>query len=144
MSWSIKQIREIVSGIDHTVESYLKGAQHWDPVMAKIEDKVGHVSASSWGGLHVYVTSNIRQLADVWKELRLLGYATDYTEPTDEATNEREIKFTKTIEGVIADMVTLHFTSTVCKRVQVGTELKEVPVYELRCGEEEVANEAQV
>jgi len=28
-----------------------------------------------------------------------------------------------------------YFCSTVCKRVQVGTEMKEVPVYEVQCGE---------
>jgi hypothetical protein len=27
----------------------------------------------------------------------------------------------------------LAFTSTVCKRVQVGVETKEVPVYEIQC-----------
>lgn len=29
----------------------------------------------------------------------------------------------------------MNFSSTLCKRVQVGTELKEVPVYQTQCGE---------
>lgn len=28
-----------------------------------------------------------------------------------------------------------HFSSTVCKRVQVGTQMQEVPIYETHCGE---------
>ena len=29
----------------------------------------------------------------------------------------------------------MSFTSTLCKRVQVGTEMKEVPIYQTQCGE---------
>jgi len=29
----------------------------------------------------------------------------------------------------------MNFSSTLCKRVQVGTEMKEVPVYQTQCGE---------
>lgn len=146
MSWSMKQVSEAISGVNYQVEMYMKGAQHWDPVMAKIEDKTGYTSASNWGGLNVFVTGDVRKLADVWKELRLLGYKTDYqeiTEETPEDKNEREIKFTKTVEGVVVDTVTLHFTSSVCKRVQVGTVMKEVPVYEIKC-EEPAPDQVQI
>lgn len=29
----------------------------------------------------------------------------------------------------------MYFTSSMCRRVQVGTEMKEVPIYETQCGE---------
>lgn len=34
--------------------------------------------------------------------------------------------------------VWINFGSTVCRRVQVGTELKEVPVYEIQCSNDEM------
>jgi len=39
------------------------------------------------------------------------------------------------LEGRHDNAVWISFSSTVCKRVQVGTEMKEVPVYDIQCSE---------
>lgn len=137
MSWSIQQVRDVMQGASLNVEGYLKNAKEWDPVMAVIKDKVGHCSGSDWGGLFIYLTGTVKQLADVWNDLRNLGYKTDYSEIKTEDAHERKVIFTKTVEGIIVATATIHFSSSVCKRVQVGTELREVPVYEIKCDEPE-------
>lgn len=77
--------------------------------------------------LHVNVTGNKDKLSEVWGVLRKLGYETE-DHVGDEKVSDKSFRFKKdTVE------VVLKFTSSICRRVQVGTEMKEVPVFEIQC-----------
>lgn len=65
----------------------------------------------------------------IFKAFRKLGY-TSTSRPKDS-----ESQFTCYWEHKDSDMrIWLRFSSTVCKRVKIGTKMQEVDVYETRCG----------
>lgn len=136
MSWSMQRVKEAHESAQRTTELYLKHANLWDPIMARVEDLTGYAYGEYGGGLCLYVNGDLKKLGDVWRQLRELGYKCMFEPPTDEKVTEKTFKFTHTVDGLIISEVTLKFTSTVCKQVIVGYETKEVPVYELRCGAE--------
>ena len=75
-------------------------------------------------------TGDGERLRSVWVELRRIGY-TPNSRPEKGATTyhafwEHPGEYAK---------IFMHFSSSVCKRVQIGTEMKEVPIYETQCGE---------
>jgi hypothetical protein len=74
-------------------------------------------------------TGDGNKLKEVWGLLRRHGYNVS-SRPTK---GETTFLGFWTREGV-ANLF-MYFTSSMCRRVQVGTEMKEVPIYETQCGE---------
>jgi hypothetical protein len=81
------------------------------------------------GDINISFTGDGARLGQVWAELRRNGY-TPNSRPTKGQTTfctfwskEDYAKFWMT------------FTSSVCRRVQVGTTTVEQPIYEVQCGE---------
>lgn len=69
-------------------------------------------------------------MKDVWAELRRNGFTPDRMVPTDDPKMTNfHCWFHKEGYGP----VWFNFTSTVCKRVQVGTKMEEVPIYDVVC-----------
>lgn len=65
----------------------------------------------------------------IFKAFRALGYISD-KRPT-----EKESQFTCYWNHPDSDMrIWLRFSSTVCKRIKIGTKMEKVDVYETRCG----------
>jgi hypothetical protein len=69
------------------------------------------------------------RLKQVWGLLRRHGYNTN----TRPKKGDTEFCAFWQCEGY-AELF-MYFTSSLCRRVQVGTEMKEVPIYETQCGE---------
>jgi hypothetical protein len=81
--------------------------------------------------LHVSFTGDKHRLADVVRILRTNGLSTANEPPEPNSSSWSAWYYHDDSE--IAAFV--YFTSSVCRRVQVGTRTEEVPVYETRCGE---------
>lgn len=69
------------------------------------------------------------KLGQVWGLFRRHGYET-HSRP-----QKGDTEFYAFWECKGHTKLFMHFSSTLCKRVQVGTEMKEVPVYQTQCGE---------
>lgn len=70
------------------------------------------------------------KLTAVWKLLRQCGYNSNDRPKKGDTTF---YSFWSGPEGVAK--IFLNFSSTVCRRVQVGTKMVETPIYETQCGE---------
>lgn len=68
-------------------------------------------------------------LKTVWGHLRRAGFNT-HTRP-----NKGDTTFYAFWKQDGHADIFMMFSSTMCRRVQVGTEMKEVPIYETQCGE---------
>lgn len=80
-------------------------------------------------------TSGDRQkLVRIFRILRSFGYTCTSHRPQKDSTSWSGF-FRK------PDHLSIHinFSSSVCQMVQVGTEMKEVPVYRVRCGDAELS-----
>ena len=68
-------------------------------------------------------------LQGIWKAFRKLGYK------SAKRPDESESQFTCYWDHPESDMrIWLRFSSTVCKRIKIGTKMEQVDVYETRCG----------
>lgn len=88
---------------------------------------VQHVSVDNYS-FSVSVTGSKDDLAIVFNLMRREGYTPSWR-PEEKQTYYASPWYTEDQ----AIKVWLNFSSTSCKRVQVGTEMKEVPVYETVC-----------
>lgn len=69
------------------------------------------------------------RLGKVWAELRRCGYS------CARRPKKGDTEFSGSFEHQGYPMICVHFTSALCRRVQVGTRMVEQPIYETRCGD---------
>jgi hypothetical protein len=81
------------------------------------------------GDIDLSFTGDGQRLLTVWKELRRAGWAPN--------THPKKGETTFSTHWLKEGNATfwMHFSSTVCRRVQTGTKTVEVPVYETQCGD---------
>lgn len=79
--------------------------------------------------IHVRFTGDGDRLGQVWGAFRQSGWKT--TCRPEKGKNEFYAFWHQ--EGLV-DLF-MNFTSSVCRRVQVGTKMVEQPIYEMHCGE---------
>lgn len=70
------------------------------------------------------------RLGKVWGELRRNGFT------CDQRPKKGDTEFNGWFDQEGYPHISIHFTSTLCRRVQVGTKTVEQPIYETICGEE--------
>ena len=128
-----------------SLEYYGRQLLAWAKVRPQLEpvvlafDKID-VSASFGGSDTLYVTAygDKKHLADVIRVLRTNGWNTD-TKPVEGSPEYKAVfRVEPTTEVPFAppELVHLTFTSSVCKRVKVGTQMVEQDIFEVQCGEE--------
>lgn len=81
------------------------------------------------GDMNLSFTGDGPRLGKVWGELRRAGWAPN-THPKKGESNF----YTHWTKAGCATLW-MNFTSSVCRRVQVGTQMVEQPIYEVQCGE---------
>lgn len=81
------------------------------------------------GELNVNVTGDAKRLAQCVRIFMTAGFKSAASKPKKGDTSW--YSYYKHPDCLLD--IWFHFTSSVCKRVQVGTKLEEVPVYETRC-----------
>ena len=109
------------------------------PIVNKLEE-LGFDVSTSGTGLEVTGSGDKAKLLALFKTMRGCGYA-----PRTRPTAGETYWSTYWYEGEsVENPIWISFCSTVCKRVQVGTEMKEVPVYEVRCGEDATVTDEEI
>jgi len=91
------------------------------------------IDANSTACIEIPFTGNGERLAEVWGLLRRAGWKLASNPPKKDDTTFNGI-WAHQSDKRFADLW-VSFTSTSCRRVQIGTQLVEQPVYEVQCGE---------
>ena len=107
------------------------------PVIKALEAKeIEPWIANGW--FYISFSGDKHKLADVVRVLRTNGFSTTSDKPEPNSTSWYALYKNPSMSGYVC----LNFSSSVCQRVQVGTKMEEVPVYEVRCGD--ATNEIEV
>lgn len=127
----LENINDSIQYANKRLASYLEHREWIDELVAAIPEEVLQNASVTSYSLDLSAIGNSGALSTVWRALRTRGWNTtkDKPEPGDigwsgfwrHPDHEYQIFLT--------------FSSTVCKRVQVGTRMEEMPVYEVRCDE---------
>lgn len=80
-----------------------------------------------YGSMDLYFSGDGRRLGSVWGELRRSGFE------CGSRPKKGDTSFTGFFRKEGFPHIYLSFSSTLCKRVQVGTQLVEQPIYETQC-----------
>ena len=88
--------------------------------------------------LNIDIVGTGKDLGTVWGVLRKLGFEFNGHRPDDDSP-EWSGTFRRDSDGC---SVYIKFSSTVCTRVQVGTEMVESPIYETRCSKDETEEDS--
>lgn len=129
-------LSEVKAGVDYDVEqAQIKRANY-----EKNKDEIKRIArflfeaeipvqrASMCGTLDISVTGDFAVLKGAFGALRKAGY-----EPSDRP-DKPEATFSTYFKKPDGEMkIWFHFSSTICTRKKIGTEMKEVPVYETVC-----------
>ena len=91
-----------------------------------------NIDVSGGSALFIHARGNAKLLTEIVRALRTTGW---------NSKNQRPEKTQTTWQADwdhqnVPSRIYLFFSSTVCNRVQVGVEMKEVPVYEIQCTED--------
>ena len=81
------------------------------------------------GDVNVAFTGDGPKLTEVWKALRAAGY-----QPNNRPKKGESTFYSHWFQEGYST-VWMNFSSSVCRRVQVGTKMVEQPIYEVQCGE---------
>lgn len=136
-----KQIDEQMEYIAAQARWWANNSHHYE---SAIEDLVliGAEVRLSFTGIDVTMTGGKNELRLLFKFLRKNGFAPTHR-PTEKDKSYWGAFFYKNLPDEDLKPLWVSFSSNVCKRVQVGTEMKEVPVYEVQCSDNlEVEDEA--
>jgi hypothetical protein len=129
-----------VSSIDNNFAEQFRiiaeSMTEWNAARSRYESLVTALeslgSEPTFGANYLYasISGDKDKLVQVIRLLRTSGLVAD----DDKKPAEKQPLFQAWYRNAADDVrVYLSFSSTVCKRVQVGTETKEVPVYETVC-----------
>jgi hypothetical protein len=91
------------------------------------------ISVSGGYGLYVYAGGDGKLLTQIVRVFRTNGWKTEHS-PPEKGADHWNAEYYQWVDGKkLPGVIDLKFSSTICKRVQTGTETKEVPVYETQC-----------
>ena len=117
---------ELQQNTTQSIEAGLANVGFYDALMAECPETSYFYLDSQ--GLNMSVTGKKADLVRILRKFYKLGFTTEKkpgSEDTGYATWFRREECT----------VWFSFTSSQCKRVQVGTKMAEIPVYEMECAE---------
>ena len=101
------------------------------PVVLRFAQNDSATIRASETGVDIALPGTKADLAEAVRTLRSNGFSPS-NRPTDGATEWMTFLGHKTDSRA---QVWFNFSSVQCQRIQVGTELREVPVYEIQCSE---------
>ena len=126
---------ELASATEHhtnRLKFWLKHKELFQPILDELpQDSILSVCPTTYN-LDISVTGNKDTFLAVWKVLRAAGY--DHSKIVDEKFATWDGFFRHDSENTDEfPNIWVSFSSTICKRVKVGTKMEEVPVYEIQC-----------
>lgn len=131
----------IATNLKELVRSNISVLDWWESNKASYKDLIdkleslGYEANLSSTGLDISGTGGKDKLVGAFRAFRAAGF---------NATSRPDAKTTYFSSFFYHDelnKIWFSFSSDVCKRVQIGTEFKEVPVYEVQCGESMAVDE---
>ena len=130
--------KQIMDGLEAEMDNIRRRSSWWVANCDKYTDLMGKLGPlkpeyAISTGLEITINGTKEQLNKMFHALRSEGYKP--MRLPEENTSYYCTYWTKSQEDEKHDEIWVVFCSTVCRRVQVGTEMKEVPVYEVRCTE---------
>ncbi len=78
--------------------------------------------------VNLYVSGKFDTMKEIFRGFRKLGY-----EPSSRPTEKAQSQFTCYFNQTGKPTFYLSFSSTLCKRVKIGTKMQEVDIYEVQC-----------
>lgn len=135
--WLMAQIKSCTDKIEEDVKYF----PHFRDLIEKLPEVA--VSIGRYGS--ITTSGDLGKLKTLMTAIRSSGWeqADGYTPPPEKFSSwiGNYDKHPRGPDGeqLVGETIhlSLYFYSTVCKRVQVGTKMEEVPVYEIQCGEAE-------
>jgi hypothetical protein len=114
------------------MELWAKYKHRLSPIMQDFQDAWAdsyfNVGPFNW---EINISGRMADLVAAISKLEAIGYI-PISEVPEKLTTYFSTRFVR--EGY--PDVLLYWSSTTCRKVQVGTKVEEVPVYEMRCDEE--------
>jgi hypothetical protein len=116
-----------LEGIRGTLKTLGKHKSIWQQVLDAVEDvELFHVWYDG-AELNLSLNGGGSRLAAVVRQLRRLGFETDSKPKAGDTSYSTHFKHPSGAQVYVT------FTSTVCRRIQVGVEMVEKPIYEVVC-----------
>ena len=117
--------------LNNRLERWEEHKDFLQPIIDSFKDDLTHTSLTN--SLDLHIMGDAALLAKVFKKLRSEGYE---LQSGWERPKAGEISWSGYFKHqYVSEKIWVNFTSSVCKRVQVGTRMEEIPVYEVRCNE---------
>lgn len=130
--------KDMVDSVHSSLQLVTKGllmvAEHGDKMISILEPvktKINSLTAD-FSGFNVYLAGGKDDLTTLFKALAAAGYRTNSTRP--EANSPSWYGYFES-EDQTQFKIWVNFSSTVCKRVKIGTWMVEQDVYEISCGD---------
>ena len=135
MSDRLETIRERISAQEDLIKLYEDRQDFYDLLCEEMEE--AGFSCDIPDSIDFNVIGGKGHLLRALRILRRYGYKADEEIPLKTTYWGGFFRKQTTIADDFYLVVWLRFSSTACKRVQVGTETKEVPIFDIVCDEEE-------
>lgn len=130
----LQQLKEDVdTNLNHAQKRCLLYAEHKEEIkqVARnlLEEEVTVIGCSmDSNSIDLNISGDFAVLKAIFRAFRKAGWI------IEDAPKKAEPSFHTFIKRPDSELKWwLSFSSTICKRVQIGTEMKEVPVYEVQC-----------
>lgn len=116
-----------------TITAWAKARKTLEPIVEQLEKL--DINPTWWGSyLQVNFSGNKDKLVQVIRIVRAAGLK-NREAPTESKTGF-QCWYKPTDDPRAEFSLYLNFTSSVCVRVKVGTEMKEVDIFEVKCGDD--------
>jgi len=122
----LPKLREHHDNIAKKARAWIENKDKLLPVLQAFKILGADVSVQPTCHIHIGIAGDKDCFVKCWKLWRSLEVRLAAVEPG--ATEVCQFIYPHTVECLF------HFTSTVCKRIKVGTKLVEQPIYETQCG----------
>lgn len=127
---TILKLVEHSQKVSKALKEFKRTVNEMSPLFRSLEEMDIDLQFNPDGGyIALCFTGDGERLAAVWKELRRNDYKND-CRPKKGDTTFCAFWYREGYANLF-----MNFSSSMCKRVQVGTKMVETPIYETQCGE---------
>jgi len=124
-----KEVESTIQRTENLISYYTLRKETFDPVLAELEAKLQVLNVSlDMSCIDVSVSGGKPELNTVFGILRKFEFT-----PDDRPDEKVKASFNTYFRHTTGAVIWFSFSSTLCKRVQVGTKMVEQPIYEVQC-----------
>ena len=127
------QLTDDARVLNEKIAKWVRSKDTYEPIIEALEALSVEPTLSY--DLDVSFTGDKRKLAAVVRILRTNGFKTESKAPLATSASWSAFFYSEKDKDKAPFSIWLSFSSSVCRRVQVGTQTVEQPIYEIRCEE---------